>query len=160
MSIIFIFCVILLSLAVLWSLDWMLLAMTLLKIVAIMVPLLVFVLYLILAERKIMGYMQARVGPNRVGPLGSFQTLADGLKFLLKEIIIPDDADKVLFLIAPLLSLVPAFAVWSVIPYDQGWVLADIDAGVLFLFAMTSIGIYGVILAGWASNSKYAFLVE
>lgn len=128
-----------------------------LSYMAVFIPLMVFVLYLILAERKIMGYMQHRVGPNRVGPLGSLQTVADGAKFLLKEIIIPEKADKPLFLLAPLISLVPAFAVWCIIPVDVGWVVADVDAGVLCLLALISIGSYGVLLAGWASNSKYAF---
>ena len=115
------------------------------------------VLYLILAERKIMGYMQGRVGPNRVGPLGILQTLADGIKFLHKEIILPAQSDYALFMIAPMISLVCAFVVWSVVPIAPGWVLADIDAGVVFVLAITSLGSYGILLGGWSSNSKYAF---
>lgn len=128
-----------------------------LKIVAILVPVLILVIYLILAERKIMGYMQSRVGPNRVGPLGSLQTIADAVKFLHKEIILPSSASGFLFFLAPILSLVPAFTVWSVIPFDASLVLADVNSGVLFVLAMSAMGTYGILLAGWSSNSKYAF---
>ena len=129
----------------------------LLKIVAILVPVLILVIGIVLGERKVMGYMQARVGPNRVGPLGSLQLIADAVKFLHKEIIVPSQASWGLYLLAPVLSLTPALTVWAVIPYDASLLLADIDAGVLFLFAMTSLGAYGILLAGWSSNSKYAF---
>lgn len=133
------------------------LAWTLVKIGLILVPVLVVVIAIVLGERKIMGYMQARVGPNRVGPMGSLQLIADAIKFLHKEITIPQSANTGLFLLAPILSLAPALAVWSVIPYDVDLIFADINAGVLFVFAMTSLGAYGILLAGWASNSKYAF---
>lgn len=129
-----------------------------LKIVVIMGPLMVLVAYFTYAERKIIGYMQVRVGPNRVGPKGWGQPIADALKLMFKEIVLPTNADKTLFLIAPLLSIGPALAAWAVFPFDAGLVLADINAGLLYLLAMTSIGVYGVIIAGWASNSKYAFL--
>ena len=133
------------------------LAWILFKIVCVLVPILIIVIGIVLGERKIMGYMQARIGPNRVGPMGALQLIADAVKFLHKEITIPQAANKGLFLLAPILSLTPALAVWSVIPYDVSLVFADINAGVLFVFAMTSIGAYGILLAGWSSNSKYAF---
>ncbi|WP_456405363.1 NADH-quinone oxidoreductase subunit NuoH [Thiolapillus sp.] len=129
-----------------------------LKIVVIMAPLMVLVAYYTYAERKIIGYMQIRLGPNRVGPKGWGQPIADAVKLMFKEIVLPTNADKTLFLIAPLLSIGPALAAWAVFPFDTGLVLADINAGLLYLLAMTSIGVYGVIIAGWASNSKYAFL--
>ncbi len=129
-----------------------------LKIVVIMAPLMVLVAYYTYAERKIIGYMQIRLGPNRVGPKGWGQPIADAVKLMFKEIVLPTHADKTLFLIAPLLSIGPALAAWAVFPFDTGLVLADINAGLLYLLAMTSIGVYGVIIAGWASNSKYAFL--
>jgi NADH-quinone oxidoreductase subunit H len=129
-----------------------------LKIVVIMAPLMVLVAYYTYAERKIIGYMQVRLGPNRVGPKGWGQPIADAVKLMFKEIVLPTNADKTLFLIAPLLSIGPALAAWAVFPFDTGLVLADINAGLLYLLAMTSIGVYGVIIAGWASNSKYAFL--
>ncbi len=130
----------------------------LLKIVVIVVPIMLSVAYLTLAERKVIGYIQVRIGPNRVGPRGFLQPIADGLKLALKEIIIPTNANRFLFVLAPLIVLAPALAAWAVIPFDEGWVLADIDAGLLYILAMTSLGVYGVIIAGWASNSKYAFL--
>jgi NADH-quinone oxidoreductase subunit H len=121
-------------------------------------PLILAVAYLTFAERKIIGYIQVRIGPNRVGPRGWLQPLADALKMLLKEIIIPAKANKFLFLTAPLLAFAPALVAWSVIPFTDTLVLADIDASLLFILALTSVGVYGVIIAGWASNSKYAFL--
>ena len=131
---------------------------TLVKIVALVVPLILGVAYLTLAERKVIGYMQVRIGPNRVGPFGLLQPFADVFKLIFKEIIVPAGANRYLFFIAPMLALAPALAAWAVVPFADGFVLADVDAGLLYLLAMTSIGVYGIILAGWASNSKYAFL--
>jgi NADH-quinone oxidoreductase subunit H len=127
-------------------------------IVAILVPLMLSVAYLTLWERKLIGWMQIRLGPNRVGPLGLLQPVADGVKLLLKEIIVPANASKGLFILAPILMLMPAIAAWAVIPFAPEMVLADINAGLLYVIALTSMGVYGVIIAGWASNSKYAFL--
>ncbi len=129
-----------------------------LKIVVIIAPLMLLVAYYTYAERKVIGYMQVRLGPNRVGPKGWLQPIADAVKLMFKEILIPTGADKVLFLIAPLLTIGPALAAWAVFPFDAGLVLADINAGLLYILALTSLGVYGVIIAGWASNSKYAFL--
>ena len=134
------------------------LAIVFLKVMAIVVPLLLAVAYLTYAERKIIGYMQVRIGPNRVGPRGWLQPIADFVKLLLKEVILPTNANRFLFVIAPTLALAPALAAWAVIPFSDGWVLADVNAGLLYILAMTSLGVYGVIVAGWASNSKYAFL--
>ena len=131
---------------------------TLLKIVVVLVPLILCVAYLTLAERKVIGSMQVRVGPNRVGFRGLGQPFADVFKLLCKEVIVPTNASRFLFLSAPILSLAPAVAAWAVMPFADGWVLADVNAGLLYVLAMTSIGVYGVIIAGWASNSKYAFL--
>ncbi len=128
------------------------------KIVAILVPLMLSVAYLTYAERKVIGYMQVRLGPNRVGPGGWLQPIADALKLLNKEVILPAGANRFLFLLGPVLAIAPALAAWAVIPFSDGLVLADIDAGLLYLLALTSMGVYGVIIAGWASNSKYAFL--
>jgi NADH-quinone oxidoreductase subunit H len=128
------------------------------KIVIILVPLILAVAYMTYAERKIIGYMQCRIGPNRVGPFGLFQPFADVFKLLFKEIILPTKANKFLYIVAPILVLAPALIAWSVIPFDDGWQLANANAGLLFLLAMTSVAVYGVIIAGWASNSKYAFL--
>jgi len=130
----------------------------LLKILAIVVPLILTVAYYTYFERKVIGYMQVRIGPNRIGPWGLFQPFADVFKLLLKEIVLPANANKFLFLLAPVLSLAPAFAVWAVVPFDDLMVLADIDAGLIYILAMSSLGVYGLIIAGWASNSKYAFL--
>ena len=129
-----------------------------LKIFAIVLPLMGLVAYYTLAERKVIGFMQVRIGPNRVGPRGFGQPIADALKLMFKEIILPTKANKVLFLIAPLLTLAPALAAWAVFPFDAELVLADVNAGLLYILALTSVGVYGVIIAGWASNSKYALL--
>jgi NADH-quinone oxidoreductase subunit H len=127
-------------------------------IVAILIPLLLAVAYLTLWERKFIGWVQIRIGPNRVGPAGLLQPIADGVKLLFKEIILPTNANKGLFLLAPVLMIMPAIAAWAVIPFSPTLVLADINAGLLYIMALSSIGVYGVIVAGWASNSKYAFL--
>ncbi|MBP7580402.1 NADH-quinone oxidoreductase subunit NuoH [Vogesella sp. XCS3] len=131
---------------------------TLLKILAIVAPLMIGVAYLTLAERKVIGYMQIRIGPNRVGPKGLLQPLADGVKLLMKEIILPTQSSKGLFLLAPVLSIMPALAAWAVIPFNDTMVLANINASLLYIMAITSMGVYGVIVAGWAGNSKYSFL--
>ncbi len=131
---------------------------SLVKIVAILVPLLLMVAYVTYAERKIIGYIQVRVGPNRVGPRGWLQPIADFLKLFFKEIVIPTNANRALFISAPVLSLIPALAAWAVIPFTETLVLANLDIGLLYILALTSMGVYGVIVAGWASNSKYAFL--
>ncbi len=130
----------------------------LVKILAILLPLILAVAYLTFAERKIIGYIQARIGPNRVGPRGWLQPIADAFKLMLKEIIVPTNANKFLFIMAPVLVFTPALAAWAVIPFTDTLVLANIDASLLFVLALTSMGVYGVIIAGWASNSKYAFL--
>lgn len=127
-----------------------------LKILLIVVPLLVLVAYFTYAERKIIGWAQGRMGPNRVGPLGLFQPFADGMKLFFKEMILPSAASPMLYRVAPLITFITALAAWAVVPFGPGWVLADVNAGLLYLFAMTSLGVYGVIIAGWASNSKYA----
>jgi len=134
------------------------LAILIVKIGIVIVGLLLCVAYLTFAERKVIGYMQDRVGPNRVGPRGWLQPIADGLKLLFKEIIFPQKSNLYLFVIAPMLAMAPAIAAWAVIPFDAGWVLADVNVGVLYILAMTSLGVYGIVIAGWASNSKYAFL--
>ncbi|MCH9026716.1 MAG: NADH-quinone oxidoreductase subunit NuoH [Proteobacteria bacterium] len=129
-----------------------------LKIIVVVLPLIICVALLTFFERKVIGYMQNRIGPNRVGPMGWGQPFADTLKLMLKEIIIPTNSDRFLFLIAPVLSILPAFAAWAVIPLNPEFVIADINAGLLYLLALTSFGVYGVILGGWAANSKYALL--
>ena len=136
-----------------WTAIW-----TLIKIVAIIAPLMICVAYLTLAERKVIGYMQVRIGPNRVGPKGLLQPIADGMKLLFKEIIVPSGANKGLFILGPILAIAPSLAAWAVVPFDDGLVLADVNAGLLFLLAITSMEVYGVIVAGWASNSKYSFM--
>ena len=136
-----------------WTAVW-----TLLKIILIVAPLMLGVAYLTLAERKVIGFMQVRIGPNRVGPWGLIQPIADGLKLLLKEIIVPSSASKGIFIIAPMLAIAPALAAWAVVPFTDTLVLANIDASLLYIMDITSIGVYGVILSGWASNSKYAFI--
>lgn len=129
-----------------------------LKIVVLLMPLLLGVAYLTLAERKIIGYMQVRIGPNRVGPKGLLQPIADAMKLMFKEIIIPTRASRFLFILAPMLSFGPALAAWAVVPFGDGMMISHLDAGLLYLLALTSLGVYGVIIAGWSSNSKYAFL--
>jgi NADH-quinone oxidoreductase subunit H len=129
-----------------------------LQIVAIIVPLMVGIAYLTYAERKVLAAMQLRQGPNIVGPFGLLQPMADGLKLLGKETVIPAGANRMVFIFAPMLTFLLALIAWAVIPFDDGMVLADINVGVLYLFAISSLGVYGIIMAGWASNSKYAFL--
>ena len=129
----------------------------LVKIGVIVLPLMLTVAYLTFAERKIIGYIQVRIGPNRVGFRGLLQPIADVVKLLLKEIIVPAGADHFLFRAAPILALTPALAAWAVVPFDSLKVLADINAGLLYILALTSMGVYGIIVAGWASNSRYAF---
>jgi NADH-quinone oxidoreductase subunit H len=133
-------------------------AVNLAFIIAIVVPLFLCVAYLTLWERKVIGWIQIRIGPNRVGPMGLLQPIADGVKLLFKEIILPANANKALFLLAPVAMLMPALAAWAVIPFSPELVLSDINAGLLYIMALSSLGVYGVIVAGWASNSKYAFL--
>ncbi|MBL8472680.1 MAG: NADH-quinone oxidoreductase subunit NuoH [Rhodocyclaceae bacterium] len=136
-----------------WTTVW-----TIIKILVIVLPVFGGVAYLTLAERRVIGAVQVRIGPNRVGPLGILQPLADGLKLFIKEIIIPTGADKKIFLLAPILSLGAALAGWAVVPFSEDMAVANIDAGLLYVMAITSMGVYGIMLGGWASNSKYAFL--
>jgi NADH-quinone oxidoreductase subunit H len=136
-----------------WPVAW-----TLIKIVAVVLPLLLCVAYLTLWERKAIGWTQIRPGPNRVGPLGLLQPIADAVKLIFKEIILPTAANKPLFLLGPIMTIMPALAAWAVIPFGPEAALANINAGLLLVLAITSMEVYGVIIAGWASNSKYAFL--
>ena len=136
-----------------WPAVW-----ALVKIVAILAPLMLAVAYLTFAERKLIGFMQVRIGPNRVGPGGWLQPIADAFKLMFKEIIIPSGSNKFLFVLAPVLTIAPALAAWAVIPFSPELVLANVDAGLLYIMAITSMGVYGIVVAGWASNSKYAFL--
>jgi NADH-quinone oxidoreductase subunit H len=143
------------------GMDWIAIqavVWTLVKILALVVPLMLGVAYLTYAERKIIGWMQVRIGPNRVGFQGLLQPIADAVKLLMKEIIIPAGASRGLFILGPILAIAPALAAWAVIPFTDKLVLANINAGLLYVMAITSMGVYGVIIAGWASNSKYAFL--
>ena len=137
----------------LWPTIW-----TVIKIVAIVVPVLLSVAYLTLAERKVIGSMHMRRGPNVVGPFGLLQPMADGLKLFLKEIIIPSGASRGVFIIAPMMTLTLALIAWAVIPFSKDLVLSDLNVGILYLFAVSGLGVYGILMAGWASNSKYAFL--
>ncbi|MFL6627629.1 MAG: complex I subunit 1/NuoH family protein, partial [Vitreoscilla sp.] len=136
-----------------WPIVW-----ALVRIVVTILPLLGLVAYLTLWERKAIAWSQIRPGPNRVGPLGLLTPIADAVKLIFKEIIRPSAANKKLFFIAPVMTIMPALAAWAVVPFDPGVVLADVNAGLLFIMAITSLEVYGVIVAGWASNSKYAFL--
>ena len=131
---------------------------TVIKVMLIIAPLLGIVAYTTFAERKVIGWMQVRIGPNRVGPWGLFQPLADGLKLLLKEVVVPEKADVVVFLLAPVFAFAPALLAWAVIPFNDFLIVANVNAGLLFVMAVSSISVYGIILAGWSSNSKYAFL--
>jgi NADH-quinone oxidoreductase subunit H len=133
-------------------------ALIVLQILAFVVPILIGVAYLVYAERKVMGAMQLRQGPMTVGPFGLFQTFADAIKLFSKELIIPSAAHRVVFILAPVMTMLLSLIAWSVIPVSEGWVIADINVGILYLFAVSSMGVYGVLMAGWASNSKYAFL--
>src|SRR5215210_3960406 len=133
-------------------------AITLAQTLALLVPVLLAVAYLTYAERKVLGAMQLRRGPNVVGPFGLFQPFADAIKAVMKETIVPSGANRLLFMFAPMLTFMLAMLAWAVIPVNDGWAIADINVGVLYLFAISSLGVYGVIIAGWASNSKYAFL--
>jgi NADH-quinone oxidoreductase subunit H len=134
------------------------LAITVAQTLALLVPVLIGVAYLTLAERKVLAAMQLRRGPNVVGPFGLLQPFADAIKMLMKETIIPSGANRFLFVLAPILLFMLAMIAWAVIPVQDGWAIADINVGILYLFAVSSLGVYGVIIAGWASNSKYAFL--
>lgn len=132
--------------------------LSIIPILLTIIALIVTVILYTYAERKVIGFMQDRIGPNRVGPIGILQPVADVVKLLLKEVIKPSHANLYLFILAPILALAPALAAWAVIPINVGWVLADINLGVLYILAMTSLGVYGIVIAGWASNSKYALI--
>ena len=141
-----------------YNMDIPILFNLILKILLIIFPLLIFVALLTYFERKIIAAMQLRRGPNVVGPFGILQPLADGIKLLMKEIIIPSGSNKIVFLLAPIITFVLSLIGWAVIPFDEGVVLSNINVGILYLFAVSSLGVYGIIMAGWASNSMYAFL--
>ena len=141
------------NLGLVWPVIW-----NLIKIVAVVAPLMICVAYLTLWERKFIGFIQIRIGPNRVGPMGLLQPIADGLKLMFKEIIRPTEASPVLYIVGPLMAIMPALAAWVVVPFGPDRALANVNAGLLLLLAITSLEVYGVIIAGWASNSKYAFL--
>ena len=144
-----------------WNLipaDFQILIVMLSKIMMVMITVILVVAFTTYFERKVIGYMQGRLGPNRVGPWGLGQPFADVIKLLIKEVVIPQKSNRYLFIIAPLLSIIPALATWAVIPLSPSFVIADINAGLLYVLALTSVGVYGIILAGWATNSKYAFL--
>lgn len=141
-----------------WDTDIGIVILTLLKTLALVVPLLIGVAYLTYFERKVMGAIQMRKGPNVVGPFGLWQPFADAIKMLMKETILPTGSDKVLFILAPMITFGLAIIAWAVMPVNNGWGIANINVGVLYLFAVSSLGVYGIIIAGWASNSKYAFL--
>jgi len=132
--------------------------LTVAHIIAIIIPLLLAVAYLTYAERKVIAAMQLRRGPNVVGPFGLLQPLADGLKLFMKETILPSGANRLMFVLAPMVIFILSLVAWAVIPVDEGWEVADINVGILYLFAISSLGVYGVLMAGWASNSKYAFI--
>jgi NADH-quinone oxidoreductase subunit H len=136
--------------------DLLIIIWILIKIFAIAIPLVLAVAYLTYFERKVIGYMQGRIGPNRIGPRGLFQPFADVIKMFCKEVIVPSASNRYLFIVAPILSIAPALAAWAVIPFSQGMVLSNINAGVLYLYAMSSMGVYGILIAGWAANSKYS----
>ncbi len=136
-----------------WPVVW-----NIIKILVIVLPLFGAVAYLTLWERKLIGWIQVRIGPNRVGPFGLLQPIADGLKFVLKEIVVPTQANQVLFVLGPIMTITPALAAWAVLPFGPDFALANVNAGLLLVMAITSMEVYGVIIAGWASNSKYAFL--
>ena len=128
------------------------------KILLIVIPLLVFIAYLTYFERKVIGAIQLRKGPNIVGPFGLLQPIADGIKLLTKETIFPENSNKFIFILSPIITFTLALIGWAVIPIDYKIVLADINVGVMYIFAVSSLGVYGIIMAGWASNSRYAFL--
>ena len=138
--------------------DFQFVIISLAKILLVTITVILVVAFTTYFERKVIGYMQGRLGPNRVGPLGLGQPFADVIKLLIKEVVIPQKSNRFLFVIAPLLSIIPALATWAVIPLAPNFIIADINAGLLYVLALTSVGVYGVILAGWATNSKYAFL--
>ncbi len=136
-----------------WTLVW-----TLIKLLCVLLPLMGLVAYLTLWERKLIGWIQIRIGPNRVGPAGLLQPIADAIKLLFKEIVIPSKATTSLFVIGPIMTIMPALAAWAVIPFGPQVALADVNAGLLLLLAITSMEVYGIIIAGWSSNSKYSFM--